>query len=241
MKFSFRHILRSKWVLDCAGALAAGYLRLVWWTNRFSYHPENYYESITPQMPIIVALWHGQMFMTLFARGHYRAKVLVSRHGDGEIVAGVARRLDIGTVRGSGDHGNEFRRKGGVSAFKEMLRTLADAYNMVLTADVPKKAGIAGLGIIMLARESGRPIAPFASATSRFWRFANWDRTTLNLPFGRGAMVLGDLIYVPREADAATMETLRLKLESAINEATARAYAAIGRPDANPVKAARNV
>jgi lysophospholipid acyltransferase (LPLAT)-like uncharacterized protein len=35
---------------------------------------------------------------------------------------------------------------------------------------VPKRSRIAGLGIIMLARESGRPIMPFAMATSRFIR-----------------------------------------------------------------------
>ncbi len=95
----------------------------------------------------------------------------------------------IGTIRGSGDHGAAFHRKGGVGAFKEMVRALADNYNVALTADVPKRSRVAGLGIIMLARESGRPIMPFAMATSRYIQLDNWDRTTINLPFGRGAIV----------------------------------------------------
>ena len=60
----------------------------------------------------------------------------------------------------------------------------------------------------MLARESGRPIMPFAMATSRFIRLNNWDRTTINLPFGRGALVGVDAMIVPPDADAETMEKL---------------------------------
>ena len=136
-----------------------------------------------------------------------------------------------GTIRGSGDHGSAFNRKGGVAAFKELVRALAEDYNVALTADVPKRSRIAGLGIIMLARESGRPIMPFAMTTSRFWRLKNWDRTTINLPFGRGALVGGDVIVVPPDADAETMEKLRAHLEDTLNDATRRAYAKVGRPE----------
>jgi hypothetical protein len=72
---------------------------------------------------------------------------------------------------------------------------------------------------------------PFAMATSRFVRLNNWDRTTINLPFGRGALVGIEEINVPPDADAATMEELRLKLESILNEATRRAYAMVGRSE----------
>src|SRR6267142_1184226 len=161
----------------------------------------------------------------------HRAKVLISRHRDGEFNAVAAERLGIGTIRGSGDHGSAFHRKGGVGAFKEMVRALEDDYNIALTADVPKRSRVAGLGIIMLARESGRPIMPFAMATSRFVRLHNWDRTTINLPFGRGALVGGEIIIVPPDADAETMEDLRARLEATLNDATRRAYAQIGRPE----------
>ncbi len=61
---------------------------------------------------------------------------------------------------------------------------------------------------------------PFAMATSRFIRLNNWDRTTINLPFGRGALVGIDAIVVPPDADAETMEKLRGQLEANLNEAT---------------------
>jgi lysophospholipid acyltransferase (LPLAT)-like uncharacterized protein len=236
LKKFLRNALRSGWFQRAVGFLAAEYLRLVWVTNRFTFEPANVYGQVEPRMPVILAFWHGQHFLTPFIRNKpsYRAKVLISRHRDGEFNAIAVERLGIGTIRGSGDHGSAFHRKGGVGAFKEMVRTLDDDYNVALTADVPKRARVAGLGIIMLARESGRPIMPFAMATSRFMRLHNWDRTTINLPFGRGALVGIKEINVPPDADAATMERLRLDLEETLNEATRRAYAMIGRPDEHP-------
>jgi lysophospholipid acyltransferase (LPLAT)-like uncharacterized protein len=233
LKKLLRNLLRSSWVQRAVGFLAAEYLRLVWLTNKFSLDPPDVYQRVEPHQPVIFAFWHGQHFMTPFIRtkASHRAKVLISRHRDGEFNAIAAERLGIGTVRGSGDHGSAFHRKGGVGAFKEMVRALADNYNMALTADVPKRSRVAGLGVIMLARESGRPIMPFAMATSRFIRLDNWDRTTINLPFGRGALVGIEEISVPPDADAAAMERLRLQLEANLNEATRRAYAQVGRPE----------
>jgi lysophospholipid acyltransferase (LPLAT)-like uncharacterized protein len=233
LKKLLRNALRSSWFQRAVGFLAAEYLRLVWLTNRFSFDPPGLYQRVEPQMPAIFAFWHGQHFLTPFIKTKetHLAKVLISLHRDGEFNAIAAERLGIGTIRGSGDHGSAFHRKGGIGAFKEMVRALADGYNVALTADVPKRSRVVGLGIIMLARESGRPIMPFAMATSRFIRLRNWDRTTINLPFGRGALVGIQEIHVPPDADAETMEKLRVQLEQILNEATRRAYAQVGRPE----------
>jgi lysophospholipid acyltransferase (LPLAT)-like uncharacterized protein len=233
LKKLIRNVLRSSWVQRAVGFLAAEFLRLVWLTNKFSFDPADVYEKVEPDQPLIFAFWHGQHFLTPFikTKESHRAKVLISRHRDGEFNAIAAERLGIETIRGSGDHGGAFHRKGGVGAFKEMVRALADGYNVASTADVPKRSRVAGLGIIMLARESGRPILPFAMVTSRFVRLKNWDHTTINLPFGRGAVVGIDAVVVPPDADAETMEKCRLQLETYLNEATRRAYAQVGRPE----------
>jgi hypothetical protein len=60
----------------------------------------------------------------------------------------------------------------------------------------------------------------------------NWDSSTINLPFGRGAVVGIDAVEVPPDADAETMERLRQQVETYLNEATRRAYALVGRPEA---------
>jgi lysophospholipid acyltransferase (LPLAT)-like uncharacterized protein len=233
LKRLIRNVLRSSWVQRAVGFFAAEFLRLVWLTNKFSFDPPNVYQRVEPQQPAIFAFWHGQHFMTPFIKNKdsYRAKVLISLHRDGEFNAIAAERLGIGTIRGSGDHGSAFHRKGGVGAFREMVRALDDGYNIALTADVPKRSRVAGLGIIMLARETGRPIMPLAMATSRFIRLKNWDRTTINLPFGRGALVGIEEIHVPPDADAEVMEKLRARLEAYLNEVTRRAYVQVGRPE----------
>ena len=235
MKKLIRNVLRSRTVQLALGFLAAEFLRLVWLTNKFDFEPADVYERAEPHQPLIFAFWHGQHFMTPFikTKDSHRAKVLISRHRDGEFQAIAAERLGIETIRGSGDQGGAFHRKGGVGAFKEMLRALEEGCNVASTADVPKRARAAGLGIIMLARESGRPILAFAMVTSRFIRLKNWDQTTINLPFGRGAVVGIDAIVVPPDADAETMEKLRVQLETYLNEATRLAYAKVGRPEAN--------
>jgi lysophospholipid acyltransferase (LPLAT)-like uncharacterized protein len=235
LKKFLRNTLRSGWFQRAAGLLAVEWLRFVWRTNRFTFEPggaDALYQRVEGQFPAIFAFWHGQHFLTPFIKRKesHRAKVLISLHRDGEFNAIAAERLGIGTIRGSGDHGSAFHRKGGISAFKEMVRALDENYNVALTADVPKRSRVVGLGIIMLARESGRPIMPFAIATSRYIQLRNWDRTTINLPFGRGAVVGVEEIYVPRDADAETMEQYRRKLEAILNEATRRAYALVGRP-----------
>ena len=68
-------------------------------------------------------------------------------------------------------------------------RRCETGYNVALTADVPKVARVAGTGIVMLGRRSGRPIYPAAMATSRRIMLNNWDRSAVNLPFGRIAIV----------------------------------------------------
>jgi lysophospholipid acyltransferase (LPLAT)-like uncharacterized protein len=234
LKRLLRDFLRSPLVQRTLGVLAAEYLRLVWWTNRFSYDPPDVYDLVEPHQPAILAFWHGQHFITPFikTKESHRAKVLISKHRDGEFNAIAAERLGIGTIRGSGDHGGAFHRKGGVGAFREMLQALEEGWNVATTADVPKRSRVAGMGLIMLARESGRPILPFAMVTSRFIRLKNWDSTTINLPFGRGAVVGVDAVIVPPDADAETMERLRQQVETYLNDATRRAYAQVGRPEA---------
>ncbi len=224
-----RRFRNRPWFQKTVGVAAAEYLRLVWKTSRFAMEPADPYQLYDAEQPLILAMWHGQHFMMPFFRRNYRFKVLISRHSDGEINAIAAERLGVGAVRGSGDHGTRFHLKGGVSAFRSMAALLADGWNMALTADVPKVSRVAGLGIIKLASESGRPIFPVALATSRRIVLNNWDRSEVNLPFSRGAIVVGEPIRVAAAANAATLEAARGALERALNAGTERAHAIVDR------------
>jgi lysophospholipid acyltransferase (LPLAT)-like uncharacterized protein len=226
-----KRVTTAPWAQKAIGIAACNYLRLVWNTSRFIFEPADLYDRVRPDLPVIVAVWHGQHFMTSFLkRDEHRVKVLISRHRDGEINAVVAERLGAETIRGSGDHNQEFLRKGGVGAFRSMVSALGDGYNIVMTADVPKVSRIAGLGIVMLARASGRPIYPVAMATSRRrLMLRSWDKSAVNLPFSRGAVVMGEPIRVAAEAGDDDLETARRRVETQLNLVTDRAYALVDR------------
>jgi lysophospholipid acyltransferase (LPLAT)-like uncharacterized protein len=222
---SSREITSAPAVQRAVGTLGAWYLRLVWNTSTTVLEPADIYERV--ETPAIIAMWHGQHFLMPFikkADATHRAKVLISRHRDGEVNAIAAQKLGIGTIRGSGAHNGEFHRKGGAVAFTEMLDALKDGYNVAMTADVPKISRIAGMGVIKLAQHSQRPIYAVAIASSRRKELKNWDRTAINLPFSRIAVVASEAIRVGADADAATLDVKRLELQNELNRLTKRAY-----------------
>jgi lysophospholipid acyltransferase (LPLAT)-like uncharacterized protein len=226
-----RRIGRQRWAKVTIGVAAAEYLRFVGKTNRFIFDPADAYERTVADMPVIVTFWHGQHFLaTVGNKAGYNVKMLASRHHDGEVNAIAAQRLGIGVIRGSGNHGSSFVHKAGVAAFQAMRDALAEGCSIALSADVPKVARVAGLGIVKLAQASGRPIYPGAIATSRRIVLDSWDRTIVNLPFGRAAAVGAEPLRVAPDADAAALEAARLTLEDRLNAATRRAYELVDQP-----------
>jgi lysophospholipid acyltransferase (LPLAT)-like uncharacterized protein len=222
---SFKRIVASPAFQHTVGTAAAWYLKLAWRTSTKIYDPPDVYDHV--KMPAIVAMWHGQHFMAPFIKRdgeEFRTKVLISRHRDGEINAIAAEKLGIGTIRGSGAHNGEFHRKGGAAAFGGMLAAAKEGYNIALTADVPKVSRVAGMGVVKLAQHSGLPIYPVAIASHHRINFNNWDRSAFNLPFSRMGLVVGQVIYVARDADNPALEAARQLVESELNRVTARAY-----------------
>ena len=214
------------------GQMLAGYLRLVKATNRWTFQPPDFFDRFDRDAPYIIALWHGQHFLIpLGKRDTDRYAVLISRHGDGGINAEAAAAFGIRPIRASGGKPDQMHRKGGVRGLREMLRALEGGESVTLTADIPKKARVAGIGIITLAKISGRPIYPATVVTSRRIDFNSWDRASLGLPFGRGAIVIGDPIHVAADADQDAMEQARCQLEIALDGVQHDAFARVGARD----------
>ncbi|HTV38118.1 MAG TPA: lysophospholipid acyltransferase family protein [Xanthobacteraceae bacterium] len=221
-------LFRKSWMQASVGVLAAEYLRLVRLSNTFQVDPPDIYDRINADLPVIFAMWHGQHFMApFFKHERWRVKSLISRHRDGAINAVAAQRLGIEPIRGSGSHGRDFHRKGGVTGFRRMVEALADGCNVALTADVPKVSRVVGRGIIELARVSGRPIYPVIPATSRRIQLENWDRSAVSLPFGRFAVAIGEPLRVAADAEPAAIETARRTLEARLASTFERAYAIV--------------
>jgi lysophospholipid acyltransferase (LPLAT)-like uncharacterized protein len=183
------------------------------------------YETMEPG---IIALWHGQhILMPAFYPSPRPLVAMVSRSADAEINAMMIEKFGIEAVRGSG--GRESARhldKGGAKALIALKKALVGGKNVCMIADIPHGTPRdAGMGVILLAKLSGRPIFPAALATSRRKVLEkSWDKTTINLPFGRSAMAVGEPVLVAAGADDAEMERKRQELTLQLNAATAEAY-----------------
>jgi lysophospholipid acyltransferase (LPLAT)-like uncharacterized protein len=226
----WRRLRTSSIVRQSIGRTVGAYLKFAWKTQRHIIEPHDFYDWIDGETPIILTFWHGQHFLTPFLpKPHHRGTVMISRSFDADINAIAVESLGFGTIRGSGSHIGRFHEKGGVSATRKMIEALAGGCNVAMTADVPKVSRRAGLGVVSIAKHSGRPIFPVAIATSRrIVMKKSWDQSSLNLPFGRAATVLAEPVRVPASADDAALEAARAEVEHKLNQATARAEALAG-------------
>ena len=207
------------------------YIKLVINTSTIVADPADFVGRARELHPSIIALWHGQFFLLpgIYPR-EIPGRAIVARHDDAEALARVLRHFGLGLVRGAGAAGRRGGRdRGGAEAAHGLIASLREGFSIALTADVPPgPARKSGPGIIMISSRSGRPIVPFAVASSRYWSANSWSRMTINFPFSKLGIVMGDPIYIPREARAEEFQRYQKQVEAAINDVTARAYALAG-------------
>ncbi len=222
-------LAQSRFVKNAIASLLAQFLRLVRLTNTVVKGSAQFDSGDYAHLePGIIALWHGQHLLTPAYYPKNKALVaMVSRSADAELNADVLARFGIEIVRGSGGReGAQNTDKGGARALIALKKALGAGTNVCMIADIPHGTPRdSGQGIILLAKLSGRPILPVAFTTSRRKVLEkSWDRTTINLPFGRGSTVVGELVEVPMDADENELERKRQELTRALNAATSKAY-----------------
>ena len=221
-------LARSTLVKNLLVVLIAGVVKFVYRSNAPAEGSDDIETAITAHTPAIAALWHGQHLLApaVNPRGN-RIVAMFSRSADAELNALVAERLGFGVVRGSGGRADANNAgKGGARALIALKKTLDGGDNVAMIADIPHGTPReAGLGVVTLARISGRPIVPIAVATSRRKVLEkSWDKTTINLPFGRRALAIGEAIHVAANATPQELEEKRREVTAALNAATLRAY-----------------
>lgn len=110
---------------------------------------------------IILAFWHAQQLMIPFGYRGHGSHVLISQHGDGEIIARIIARFGHEAVRGSST-------RGGAGALRALIKLGRAGKDLVVTPDGPRgPRHIAKLGVIQLAKATGLPIIPLAFACSK--------------------------------------------------------------------------
>jgi len=110
---------------------------------------------------IVLAFWHAQQLMIPIGYRGTGSHVLISRHGDGEIIARIIARFGHEAVRGSST-------RGGAGALRALIKLGRSGRDVVVTPDGPKgPRHVAKLGVIQLAKATGLPIVPLAFACSK--------------------------------------------------------------------------
>jgi lysophospholipid acyltransferase (LPLAT)-like uncharacterized protein len=188
--------------------------------------------ALQPNERCIYALWHEYLLVPMVRFSHPSARLLISHHTDGLIVAEMCKHLRMGVVRGS-------KRHGGFAALRCLLRP-GRYRSVAVTPDGPVgPRRRVKLGIIFLASNLGWPIVPIGVGYRRPWRLRSWDRFAIPRPYQPAAFVTAEPISVPAGLSREELEVYRQELEDTLHALTEQAETAArsGRRPALPAPA----
>lgn len=241
----FKRFMNLKLTQIGLALILAAYMGLVRRTTRWKFDGlESFTLLQSSNEGFVACTWHSRFLMTTAAWSKMTQKphVLISKSRDGNLVAYTSKILRLGVIRGSRKAKFKDKEKRGAGALREMVQTLKAGDCIFMTPDGPRGPRMRmGEGALRLAKLSGAPVLAYALSTSNKVLFNSWDRFMLPFPFGRGRIVFAGPIYVPKDADDAEIERLRLQFEDMMNTASQAADTAVGNTpilpaDARPTK-----
>jgi lysophospholipid acyltransferase (LPLAT)-like uncharacterized protein len=213
-------IARRPWVQAALAWLLGFYLAFALRTTRWRLEGTEHVAPYAAGATAIAAFWHERLplmpalWVTVRRMGAVAAMhVLVSHHRDGRLIALVLRRFRADVVLGSSS-------RGGAAAIKRLLQLIGAGDLVAITPDGPRgPRREAAPGVAQLAALSGTPVLPCAAQTSRRWELPSWDRMVIPKPFGRGVLVCGPVISVPRKEWERALPAIKAALDAAADRA----------------------
>lgn len=210
-----KRFLQGPRVQALLASLIGGYLELALRTTRWTTIGAEHYAAQLNGEPAIVAFWHEflPMMPALWTQTRKQipgqtVHVLISRHRDGMLIADIIRRFHLDTVHGSSGRKGRANggQRGGAAGVLQLLSIMQAGGIACITPDGPRgPRRVASPGVAHLAGLSGRAVLPCAARTSRRITLKSWDRMAMPLPFGRGVLVCGAPIFVPRNGWEASL------------------------------------
>jgi len=169
-------------------------VRALGWTWRIRItHDDDLRQLVAANVPIIYSLWHGHLLPLLYHHRDQGVVVLISEHGDGEIIARIATSLGYRTVRGSTS-------RGAARALLGLARVVNDGGSLAVTPDGPRgPAKSFAPGVAIVAHRTRAPVIGVGVSATWAWRLKTWDRFLIPLPFARVRVAYSDVVRV--EAD----------------------------------------
>ncbi|MEQ8434677.1 MAG: lysophospholipid acyltransferase family protein [Oceanicaulis sp.] len=220
-------MLQSTPVQAALAAVLAGYVAFCRATTRWERLGLEHVDPVwSSERGAVGCVWHGRLIMgvAVWPKHAQPATVLISRSREGDAIARYAAWFGVEAVRGSSRNARKAKQKGGVSAFREMLRHVQSGRVMCITPDGPRGPRMrAGSGAIKLARAAGVPCVPIGWSMSNARVMNSWDRAMVPLPFGKGVIAYGEPIEVEADADAAAIAASTAELERRLNALTEQA------------------
>ena len=203
------------------GLLMAAYVRLVGATCRVEGQP-------VTQDPVVLAFWHEYNLVAAAAahrlRRHRHHVSFSTQTFRGQVMSSMLAALDAGSVPLPA----EGERAEAARLSREMARLGREGASLVVSPDGPVGPHRrAKPGALIVARESGLPLQPWAVAARPVLRLrGRWDRHIVPLPFCRLRVEEAEPIRVaPRER----LRPLLVRLQDALDEVTARTEVPIHR------------
>jgi lysophospholipid acyltransferase (LPLAT)-like uncharacterized protein len=99
-----------------------------------------------------------------------------------------------------------------------MGMSLKKGLDVAFTIDGPRGPRyVAKMGPVTLAKKSGHPIVCFHIATERKWQLHSWDLAQIPKPFSRALILVGDPIYVSRQAGAEEVQACFEKMQQTLD------------------------
>ena len=182
---------------------------------------------------VMFVLWHQDLLQLTggIRGGGMHLAALVSRSGDGALIAVHLERRGVRTIRGSSH-------RGAAAAAKELLAVAKDGFHPAIAIDGPKgPARQTRTGPLEIARLAGLPIVPMAARATTDVRLPTWDRMRIPLPRAHVAVVFGEPIMPPTTAPLPdALELRRRELAITLNQLSAAAADHTGRRDRYPAE-----
>jgi lysophospholipid acyltransferase (LPLAT)-like uncharacterized protein len=218
---------RSPWLIKIIALLAAVIIRL--WMSTMRARAVSIDGSQHPIDPAtkkyIYAFWHEGLLALLVTRTP--ARVLISKHPDGELIAQVCRCLGVGVIRGSSSRGGHWtvaEARGGTQALMELIDSARDCQHLAITPDGPRgPRRELQPGMIVVAAQTGLAIVPIGVGFCRAWRATSWDRFAIPVPFSTMVGVVGEAISVPPLLSRADIRHWQQHVQARLTELTTQA------------------
>ena len=215
IKKPIKKLGETTFVLNLISAVFYYYTKFIGKTTRWHTEGiEEFHKLARKHNGVILVIWHGRAAMIPFFKEHdLPLNALVSLHRDGQMIAGLLKRYNIGII---GASSNENATGGAI----QLMRTLNNHTSVCIIPDGPRGPRMhMNKSPIYYAWKTGKPIigAAYSIKKSKIITKA-WDQMMIPLPFSKGIFKTTAPFYVPTDTPEEDLEKYRIEMEKKLNE-----------------------